>query len=53
MVFVGFQDRMSLTMVTLDTSGLLCIWPYRSDAFSGFGWYTPSKVRNNMLFALQ
>eukprot|EP00903_Cladosiphon_okamuranus_P008521 g8183.t3 len=42
-VFVGFQDRVSLTMVTLDTSGLLCVWPYGADAFSGFGWYTPSK----------
>ncbi|CAM9767073.1 unnamed protein product, partial [Scytosiphon promiscuus] len=42
-IFVGFQDRGSLTMVTLDTSGLLCVWPYGPDAFSGFGWYTPSK----------
>ncbi|CAM9146055.1 unnamed protein product, partial [Hapterophycus canaliculatus] len=42
-VFVGFQDRVSLSMVTLDESGLLCVWPYSPDAFSGFGWYTPSK----------
>eukprot|EP00752_Nemacystus_decipiens_P008065 g7209.t1 len=42
-LFVGFQDHMSLTMVTLDTSGLMCVWPYSADAFSGFGWYTPSK----------
>lgn len=49
MVFVGFQDRVSLTMVTLDTSGLLCVWPYGPDSFSGFGWYTPSKVRRKCL----
>ena len=43
-LFVGFRDHVSLTMVTLDTSGLLCVWPYGAEAFSGFGWYTPSKV---------
>ncbi|CAM9159620.1 unnamed protein product [Ectocarpus sp. 12 AP-2014] len=42
-IFVGFKDHVSLTMVTLDVSGLLCVWPYSADAFSGFGWYTPSK----------
>ncbi|CAM9506564.1 unnamed protein product [Ectocarpus sp. 12 AP-2014] len=42
-IFVGFKDHVSLTMVTLDVSGLLCVWPYSGDAFSGFGWYTPSK----------
>ncbi|CAM9867740.1 unnamed protein product, partial [Laminaria digitata] len=42
-VFVGFRDVVSLTMVTLDVSGLLCVWPYGENAFSGFGWYTPSE----------
>ncbi|CAM9609894.1 unnamed protein product, partial [Ectocarpus sp. 13 AM-2016] len=46
-IFVGFKDHVSLTMVTLDVSGLLCVWPYSADAFSGFGWYTPSKVMNH------
>ncbi|CAM9398116.1 unnamed protein product, partial [Ectocarpus sp. 8 AP-2014] len=34
-IFVGFKDHVSLTMVTLDVSGLLCVWPYSADAFSG------------------
>lgn len=46
-MFVGFQDHASLSMVTLDSSGLLCVWPYSADAFSGFGWYTPSKVKTH------
>ena len=44
-VFVGFRDVVSLTMITLDASGLLCVWPYRGvGSLSGFGWYTPAEV---------
>lgn len=51
-VFVGFRDHISLSMITLDTSGLLCVWPYSADGFSGFGWYVPSQVGSNA-FVLQ
>ncbi|CAM9786257.1 unnamed protein product, partial [Choristocarpus tenellus] len=44
-LFVGFKKNTSLTMVTLDNSGVLALWPYTESNFTGYGWYRPEKVR--------
>lgn len=39
-VLIGFI-RGSTTMVTADAAGCVCIWPYETRSFSGFGWFHP------------
>lgn len=42
-IYVGFVDRIALTMITVSKDGLVCKWPYERDAHCGMGWYVPSQ----------
>ena len=35
--------RATSTLVSLDASGLIVVWPYEPFAYNGFGWYEPAK----------
>jgi len=40
-VFMGFVNRSSELLYSLDKSMQLCLWPYEPGQFSGFGWFLP------------
>ncbi len=35
--------RSTGTLVSLDATGLIVVWPYEPFAYNGFGWYEPAK----------
>ncbi|GBG23961.1 Hypothetical Protein FCC1311_001802 [Hondaea fermentalgiana] len=39
--FIGFVNRCSEIMYTVDEKDRMRLWPYEPSQFSGFGWYVP------------
>ena len=49
-LFIGFKDHASLSMVVFDDDNWLTIWEYKIECFTGHGWFRPSKkVRLNFV----
>lgn len=42
LVFVGCAAGTPSVVVTVDAAGLVCLWRYDAEAFSGFGWFEPT-----------
>ena len=41
-IYIGYVDNISMTLVTVSKSALICLWPYTKSSFVGYCWYTPS-----------
>lgn len=50
-IFIGFIENFTTKMVTVDESGVIVMWLYNKNAFSGYVWYLPqNRYRLNLKY---